>query len=150
MTLSHLTTHSERNISLLKTHHWVFTLVIDFRLCFSIVSRSKKVVDRDADISIPLLEDPRPPAPGLPSLVQHQSWRKPRAGRRLITISFIMWIMSVSNLMMGWDKSTSKYFTSTRSQNTLARPSIRQHGAAGVNLQWGACAGPGLCFSHER
>ena len=72
VTLSHLTTHSERNISLLKTHHWVFTLVIDFRLCFSIVSRSKKVVDRDADISIPLLEDPRPPAPGLPSLVQHQ------------------------------------------------------------------------------
>ena len=50
--------------------------------------------------------------------VQHQSWPGDEAGQRLIMISFVMLIMSVSNLMMGRDKSTSKYFTSTRGWNT--------------------------------
>ena len=66
----------------------------------------KEVIMRAAYISIPHDEDCSPPAPGSRHLVQHLSWPEDEARPRLIMISFVMLIMSVSNLMMGRDKST--------------------------------------------
>ena len=66
----------------------------------------KEVIMRAAYISIPHDEDCSPTAPGSRHLVQHPSWPEDEARPRLIMISFVMLIMSVSNLMMGRDKSS--------------------------------------------